>query len=456
MGKIQIDYLSNIDNEEKKAIIYRSSLELGKVMSEVIEPLAADLREQTKEKILKYTEKWDKTRPDPLVLTQDDLKNIYNKLNKERPEVIAAFASAAENITEFHKQQIPVPLETQVGANKLGLKFVPFDRVALYVPGGKARYPSSVLMGIIPAKIAGVKDITIISPPDPATGKTPEVVQAIAHMAGADRIVQAGGAQAVIGMAYGIPEEEVQPVDFIYGPGNVFVAAAKNFVFSNNLCGIDSFAGPSEVLIISDETANPAYLAHDLLAQAEHDENASAILLTTSIKSANETVEHIEKALQSRNERRKITSEAMERNGRILVVDSLEEAIEFSNLYAPEHLEIQTKEDETILSKITAAGSVFVGPHAPVAVGDYFSGTNHILPTNRGARFSSGVSVHTFFRRITYQYVSREGLEASKDPITIMSKEEGLFDEHGYSVLARFENSDKKVVKTDGILDLEA
>jgi len=444
MGKIQIDYLNKISDQQKKKIIYRSSLQLGKVMSEVIDPLAVDLQENTKEKILKYSEKWDKTRPDPLVLNRDDLKTSYDKILEQNPEVIDAFASASENINEFHKRQIPGDFETQVGENRLGLKFVPFDRVALYVPGGKARYPSSVLMGIIPAKIAGVKDITIISPPDPSTGKTPEIVQAIAHLAGADRIVQAGGAQAVIGLAYGIPEEEVQPVDFIYGPGNVFVAAAKNYVFSNNLCGIDSFAGPSEVLIIADESANPAYLAHDLLAQAEHDENASAILLTTSEQSAHDTVEHIEKALNSRKDRQQITSEAIQRNGQIFIVDSLDDAVEFSNLYAPEHLEIQTKTDEKILSKIRAAGSVFVGPNAPVAVGDYFSGTNHILPTNRGARFSSGVSVHTFFRRITYQHVSRAGLEASKVPITIMSKEEGLFDEHGYSVLARFEEGVNK------------
>lgn len=433
--------LSEISEGEKNDIIYRKSIDLHGIMNDVIVPLAGDLKNETREKILNYSLKWDKCRPDPLVAGPEEMKKSYDKILQEKPGVLESFELAAKNIREFHQKQKPQDLNCQVSHNQLGMKFVPFNRVALYVPGGKALYPSTVLMGIIPAKIAGVKDITIMSPPNPQTGMVSDIVKAAAHMAGADRLVQAGGAQAVIGMAYGIPEEKIKAVDYIYGPGNKFVAAAKNYVFSNNLCGIDSFAGPSEVLIIADESANAYYLAHDLLAQAEHDEDASAILLCSSKDLAGEVCRCIEATLNERKSREHITRNAIEKNGKILVVKDLNEAIEFSNEYAPEHLEIQTKDNEKVLEQITSAGSVFLGDYAPVAIGDYFSGTNHILPTGRAGRFSSGVSVHSFYKRITWQIVSREGLKAACEPVSKMSTEEGLFDEHGYSVLARFEKN---------------
>ncbi|MBN8223120.1 MAG: histidinol dehydrogenase, partial [Spirochaetes bacterium] len=210
-----------------------------------------------------------------------------------------------------------------------------------------------------------------------------------------------------------------------------------------NLCGIDSFAGPSEVVIIADDSAKPRYVAHDLMAQAEHDENAQAILITTSAALAEKTAGEILASLAKRDDdekRKKITLEAIRRNGRVLLVDSLDEAAAISNRYAPEHLEIQTRENDAVLAKIRAAGSVFVGDYAPVAAGDYYSGTNHILPTMGGARFTSGVSVYSFYRRMTWQKLTRAGLEAAKDAISLMSKAEGLFAEHGYSVLTRFED----------------
>ncbi|MDH4263537.1 MAG: histidinol dehydrogenase [Spirochaetia bacterium] len=439
MGILTPIQLSKISKEDINDIIYRKSIDLTKVMDEVIIPLSQDIKTDTKNKVLKYTRQWDKCRPDPLLVIPDEMETSYKELMKTKPEVMEAFSKAIDNITSFHKKQLPDNVETLIGNNTLGLRFTPFDRVALYVPGGKALYPSTVLMGVIPAKIAGVKDITIVSPPNSETGKVSNIVKAMGFLVGASRIVQAGGAQAVLAMAYGMPEENILPVDYIYGPGNKFVAAAKNFVFSNNYCGIDSFAGPSEVLIIADHSANPYYLAHDLMAQAEHDEDASAILLCTSKERAEETIHHIEQALAKRKERESITRNSIQKNGKIILVNSIEDAVEFSNQYAPEHLEIQTSRDDEVLNKITSAGSIFVGTYAPVAIGDYFSGTNHILPTNRAARFSSGVSVHSFFKRITWQKISKEGLKASCEPITHMSKEEGLFDEHGYSVLSRFE-----------------
>ena len=313
--------------------------------------------------------------------------------------------------------------------------------VALYVPGGKALYPSTVLMGCIPAKLAGVKNITVISPPDKDEKQVPLVVQAVAYLAGAHHLLQAGGIQAIFTMALGIAKQNIKPVDFIYGPGNIYVSAAKQFLAHHNICGIDGFAGPSEVLIIADETANPHFVAHDLLAQAEHDEDAVAILLCTDKSLAEKTKEEINRIVtNNKSERSKIQKNAIIKNGKIFLVNNTQEAIDFSNRFAPEHLEIQTKSPKKLLSRITSAGSIFLGNFSPVAIGDYYSGTNHILPTATTARFSSGLHVATFLKRITYQQCSKSGLHRSVEPISIMSKAEGLFNEHGYSVLARFKN----------------
>jgi histidinol dehydrogenase len=275
----------------------------------------------------------------------------------------------------------------------------------------------------------------------PETRRVSDIVLAMAHIAGATRVLQAGGAQAIFAAAYGIEALHLNPVDFIYGPGNIYVSAAKIHVAGENLCGIDSFAGPSEVVIIADDSATPRYVAHDLMAQAEHDENAQAILLTTSAELAAATEKEIIASLQKRSadeKRRQITLESIRRNGRVILVNSLDEAMEISNRYAPEHLELQTRENDRLLALVRAAGSVFVGDYAPVAAGDYYTGTNHILPTAGGARFTSGVSVYTFYRRITWQKLTAEGLKRGKDAIAVMSEAEGLFAEHGYSVLTRF------------------
>ncbi len=435
---IAIQRLKDLSPSQRRAIMTRAALDLEQVRSQTILPMAAAMEKNTYEALRHYSLLYDKSFPEKPVLGKDELKAAFSRYQQQHPAELQAFSLAIDNIRAFHEKQRPVDITTEVGGNRLGFKFQPFDRVALYVPGGKALYPSTVMMGLIPAKLAGVGDITLLSPPS-ADGKVAEVILAVAYLTGADRVVQAGGAQGVLAMALGVPELNLPAVDFIYGPGNVYVAAAKAYAFSRGWCGIDSFAGPSEVVIIADGSADPHFLAHDLLAQAEHDENASAILLTDNEKVARLTIVEIETAIAQRGDRQSITREAIRRNGHILLVDSLSEAIEFSNEYAPEHLEIQTNYDEDVLAKITAAGSIFVGPYAPVAAGDYFTGTNHILPTGGACRFASGVSVHTFYRRITWQQVSREGLQRGVEPISRMSKVEGLFAEHGYSVLARFE-----------------
>ncbi len=438
---IEIQTLSSLSRQEYKNLLYRSSLNLDNVISGTIEPLAQAFRNHSYQALSDAAERFDGGLPQKPILTAEDLESAYNTVKSKSPEIIEAFEKAKENIQAFHEKQTPHGYQAVIADNTLGFRFQPFDRVALYVPGGKALYPSTVLMGVLPAKIAGVKDILLLSPPEKQTGRINDVVAAIAHMAGVTRLLQAGGAQSILAAAYGVEELSIEPVDFIYGPGNIFVAAAKTYAFSKNLCGIDSFAGPSEVLIIADESANPHYLAHDLLAQAEHDEDAIAIMLTTSQKTVDATVKAIEEAIASREDeeaRKKIMRESIMRNGKIFLAKDLEEAVAFSNDYAPEHLEIQTTRNNELLSLITAAGSIFAGDFAPVAAGDYYTGTNHILPTGRAARYSSGVSVHTFYRRITWQTVTQEGLQAGADAIATMSRVENLFAEHGYSVLARF------------------
>lgn len=439
---IRVDRFADLGTAEEEALFSHSTLDLGAVKSQVIEPLAAKFRTGAMAALAQAAREFEGFLPEKPMLTRDDLKAAHHRVAAAQPETLAAFTRAAANITAFHEKQKQNGFETEIAGNTLGVKFIPFDRVALYVPGGKALYPSTVLMGTLPARIAGVADILLMTPPDPEQKKVSDIVLAMAYVAGATRVLQAGGAQAIFAAAYGVPELGIKPVDFIFGPGNIYVSAAKIHAAGENLCGIDSFAGPSEVVIIADDSANPRYVAHDLMAQAEHDENAQAILITTSAALAEKTAGEIVASLARRDDdekRKKITLEAIRRNGRVLLVDSLDEAVAISNRYAPEHLEIQTRENDAVLAQIRAAGSVFVGDYAPVAAGDYFSGTNHILPTMGGARFTSGVSVYSFYRRVTWQKLTRAGLEAGKDAISLMSKAEGLFAEHGYSVLTRFE-----------------
>lgn len=448
---IKIHQYEKLNEKEIQSILYRKGLAFEKVWEDTILPMVSKFETDPYKTLIHYNRQYDGFSAEPLIMEKKELELVYNKVKKENTVLLNSFEEAIENITAFHQKQIPSPFEVQIKDNNLGFKFSPFDRAALYVPGGKANYPTTVMMGIIPATIAGVKEILLLNPPSRETQNTIDLIAAIAYRTGVDRILKSGGAQSILAAAYGIPELNIHPVDFIYGPGNKYVASAKNFVFSRNIAGIDSYAGPSEVVIISDKSANPCYLAHDLMAQAEHDEDAIAILLTNDEELAHETAKKIDVILSKRQKeksndmshfnRTQITHDSIEKNGFIIITKDIEEAIQFSNRFAPEHLEIQTKNAEEVLNKITSAGSIFVGEYAPVAIGDYYSGTNHILPTGGAARFSSGVSVHSFFKRITYQKISRSGLEKSLKHVTEMSLAEDLYDEHGYSIAARFEEN---------------
>ena len=438
---IRIEKLNELTQEEYSKIIIRKDLDVYSIIEKTIAPIHKEIIKDVEKTVSKYNKKWDLFSAKPLVLSNQDLKLSYERLLNNEPEVMRSFINAYSNIHKFHKKQILKGYKLKLNKNILGVKYEAFSTVGLYVPGGKALYPSTVLMGAIPAKIAGVGRVIIATPPDSSLKEVSPIVQAMAYFAGVECIIQAGGPHAILALAQGLKNYEIPPVDFICGPGNIYVTAAKVYAFSKGFCGIDSFAGPSEVLIIADHTANPLYLAHDLLSQAEHDENASSILLCTDAKVAYQTQEKINEAIQTRqSKRQKITTESIKKNGLILIVDSLDDAIQFSNTFAPEHLEIHTKKDHKILPQIKSAGSIFLGQYSPVAMGDYYSGTNHILPTNRAARYSSGLGVQSFYKRITYQNISKQGILQASHDISVMSKQEGLFDEHGLSVLIRGED----------------
>ena len=346
-------------------------------------------------------------------------------------EILDAISEAAANIRAFHEQQVPDDWREEFDRRELGRRFRPIERVGVYAPGGTAAYPSSVLMGVLPAKIAGVDHVAVATPPaDPMN----PVTLAAAHEAGADAIYAAGGAQAVAALAYGT--ETVTGVQKIVGPGNKWVTAAKAEVRGD--VEFDFLAGPSEILIVCDETADPTLVASDLVAQAEHDPNASVVAVTADEATAAAIGDAVDKQVANR-ERSDIISDALAHDASgVLLARSMSEAVLFAEEYAAEHLSIQADDDEAILDRINAAGSVFLGPHTPVAAGDYASGTNHVLPTNGGARRFGGLSVDTFLRSTTVQRIDADGLEELSDAITTLAAAEGL-EAHAESVRKRFE-----------------
>lgn len=392
-------------------------------------PILEDVRTKGDAALLSYTERFDGIKLSHVTI---DPRAIQTNVD---PKIKEAFLRAKTNIEAFHLAQKRESWSKVIDGNRLGVKFTPVPSLAVYAPGGKALYPSSVLMGIIPAKIAGVPSIQLITPPQKEG--IPEILIWLAQILEIDRIVTVGGAQGIAAAAYGT--ESVPKSEFIVGPGNAYVAAAKSYLSGQGLIGIDSPAGPSEVCIIADGSANPKWIACDMLSQAEHGEDSSAILLTTDSNLAKQVSEELELAFVERPKRLEMKQKAIYENSSILVFPNLEDCIWFSNELAPEHLEIQTKDNDAVFSKIEHAGSVFLGPYSPVAMGDYISGTNHILPTARGSRIYSSLGVDTFLKRVTFQEVTKESLETLYPFVKLMSELEGLDEEHGTSVKVRTE-----------------
>ena len=399
----------------------------------VVSGILADVRSRGDAALLDYCRRFDHADLTALEVTEAELDAAVAQVE---PEFLDILKKAASNIEAFHRRQIRTDfvISEQEGVI-LGQKIIPLARVGLYIPGGTASYPSSVLMNCIPARLAGVPEIIMVTPA--SGGRLNPVILAAAKVAGVHRIFKVGGAQAVAALAYGT--ESIPRVDKIVGPGNAYVAEAKRQVFGQ--VAIDMIAGPSEILVIADGTCDPRYLAADLLSQAEHDKLASAVLITDSAALAEAVAKEVEAQL-SRLPREDIARPSIEQNGKIIVTDNLEEAISIANEIAPEHLELSVDRPFDYLSKIRCAGSIFLGKYCPEALGDYFAGPNHTLPTMGTARFSSPLSVDDFIKKSSFTYYTREALSAVAGDIAAFAAREGL-DGHARSVQIRFEEASK-------------
>lgn len=427
-----VSIIKNSDAEGKKLIeklLSRSQLEYGNVQ-EIVNGIIADIKANGDSALFEYTKKFDKfdVNSENILVTKEEIAEAYSKVDAELVDVIK---KAAKRIGDFHqKQKTNSWLEPSKNGEMLGQLIRPLEKVGVYVPGGKAAYPSSVLMNIIPAKVAGVEQIIMTTPPS-ADGKINPTTIVAADVAGVDKIYKAGGAQAVAALAFGT--ESIPKVDKIVGPGNIFVALAKRSVYG--YVNIDSVAGPSEILIIADESANPVYIAADLLSQAEHDELASAILITTSEELAVNVQTELEKQT-SQLEREDIIRKSQDNYGAIIVVDNFDEACELSNRVAPEHMEICTKEPFGLLPKIQNAGAIFLGHYTPEPLGDYMAGPNHVLPTGGTARFFSPLSIDDYIKKSSIISFSQSALQAIGEDVIKFAEAEGL-TAHANSVKVR-------------------
>ena len=395
-----------------------------------VDAIIADVRARGDAALKDYALKFDHAQLDELRVSQAEIDEAFEAAGED---FVTTLKMAAANIRAFHEHQVHKNfVMNDTPGIVLGQKYTPIEKAGVYVPGGTAAYPSTVLMDVIPAKVAGVKEIVMTTPAGP-DGKVNPSILAAAVIAGIDKIFKTGGAQAVAALAYGT--ESIPAVDKIVGPGNIYVATAKRKVFGK--VGIDMIAGPSEILVLADETANPRYVAADLLSQAEHDEMASAILVTTSMELAEKVSAEVDGfvAVLSRKE---IIQKSLDNYGYILVADSLDDAIETVNMIASEHLEIVTKNPFEAMMKVRNAGAIFLGEYSSEPLGDYFAGPNHILPTNGTARFFSPVSVDDFVKKSSIIYYSREALEKVHKDIEYFAKAEQL-TAHANSIAVRFE-----------------
>ena len=391
--------------------------------------IIADVRTRGDEALLEYGKRFDCPQLESILVTETEIEEACNKVS---PQVMSALKKASENIRAFHSMQKREGFRIQKGDVILGQRITPVDRAGIYVPGGTACYPSTVLMDAIPASIAGVSEIVMATPAGKDGTILPEVLAA-AKLAGVNKIFKMGGAQAIAALAYGT--QSVPRVDKIVGPGNIYVATAKRMVFGQ--VGIDMVAGPSEILIIADTSAKARVVSADMLSQAEHDVMASSMLITNSIELANAVQKELEEQIPLLP-RTDICRRSIDENSFILVTDTIDEAIDISNTIAPEHLELCIENPFDYLDKVKHAGSIFMGNNAPEALGDYLAGPNHTLPTSGTARFSSPLSVDDFIKKSSFTYYSYEALKEVKDDIDALAKKEGL-QAHAKSATIRFE-----------------
>lgn len=420
-----MDY-SKTRNEE---IFYRGMAASG--VEDIVAEIISDVRKNKDAALFKYCKKFDNTDTDKLEVTQEEINEAFASVD---PHFIEVIKKARQNIYNYHKHQVKNSfIISENDGVVLGQKVTPLKRAGIYVPGGTAAYPSTVLMNIVPAKIAGVDEIVMTSPAK--DGKINPIILAAAKIAGADRIFKVGGAQAVAALAYGT--ETIPKVDKIVGPGNAFVAEAKKKVFG--LVDIDMIAGPSEILVISDGNSDCKTVAADMLSQAEHDKLASAVLVTDSRNLAEEVAAEIERQLKLLP-REEIARTSIENNGKIIITENINQSIEIANEIAPEHLEICVDNPFDYLDKIRNAGSIFMGRNCPEALGDYFAGPNHTLPTSGTAKFSSPLSVDDFVKKSAFTYYTKDALSKVCDDIAYFAEKEGLSG-HARSALVRFDKA---------------
>lgn len=420
----------NYNEKNLLKLVKRSKEDINNIL-DTVSDILKNIKENGDEATLKYTEKFDNVKINDQKVSKEEIKNSYSKLDSN---LINALKKAGKNIEKFHKKQIPkewsINIENGIEAGQI---IRPVNSVGCYIPGGRAAYPSSILMTVIPAKIAGVQRIVCCSPPQ-IDGKIMDAILVAADIAGADEIYKVGGAQAIGAMAYGT--ESIGKVEKIVGPGNIFVTGAKKLVYGE--VDIEFPAGPSEILIIADKTAKPEYIAYDILSQAEHDPNSSCFLVTDDETLATETKKEIED--KTKNAKRKeIIEESLNKYGKIILTSTIEESIKVANAYAPEHLIIATEKNKEVLKAIDNAGSIFLGNYSPVAAGDYGSGTNHVLPTAGGAKMYSGLSTESFIKKPTVQTITKEGLKSLEEIILPIAEYEGFYA-HADSVKVRLDN----------------
>ena len=422
---IKILKYGQVKNEEIFARV-EPKVDVEAIVAKIIANVAKNGDKALKEYCLKF----DKAQLESLEVTKQEIDEAVSLVDQEFLDILK---QAAQNITKFHTAQKrnSFIINDEDGI-VVGQKIIPVDRAGLYVPGGTAAYPSTVLMDAIPARVAGVKEVVMVTPPN-EQGNVNPVILAAAHVAGVDKIFKVGGAQAIAALAYGT--ESVPRVDKIVGPGNAFVAEAKKQVFGK--VSIDMIAGPSEILVVADKTCNPKFVAADLLSQAEHDKMASAVLVTDSFELAQKVSAELEKQIPLL-ERSEIARESIDNNGKIIVADSLDAVIEISNEIAPEHLELCVDNPFDYLDKIRHAGSIFMGKNCPEALGDYLAGPNHTLPTSGTAKFSSPLSVDDFIKKTQYTYYTRDALKKVADNVAYFATKEGL-TAHAKSATIRFE-----------------
>lgn len=425
--------IAKADGKAERQLLAQLKERSGEVdvkVTAAVQDIIAQVRLRGDVAVREYTERFDGKAPEKTEISRSEMEAA---LSQCRPEFVEALQRAAENIRDFHARQKQQSwLDTKENGVILGQRIRGLHRVGLYVPGGTAAYPSSVLMNAIPARIAGVKELVMVTPPAKDGKPNPDILAAAA-IAGVDKIFLMGGAQAVAAMAFGT--QTVPKVDKIVGPGNIFVATAKKLLYG--VVDIDMIAGPSEILVIADETANPRYLAADLMSQAEHDKLASSILLTTSEKIAEETAKEldIQMATLSRNE---IIEESLTNFGAIIICNTIDDAVDFANELAPEHLEVMVANPMEYIGRLDNAGSVFLGEYSPEPLGDYFAGPNHVLPTSGTARFFSPLSVDSFVKKSSFIYYTRDALAENKDDIICMAETERL-TAHANSIKVRFD-----------------